>query len=56
VLKKRPIDWDLIARDYDQIFYGRERVLTGADREHAGVSMLALHLDLESRLDLEAAP
>ncbi|MER5326203.1 Tn3 family transposase [Streptosporangium roseum] len=26
----------------DKIFYGREGVLTGADREHAGVSMLAL--------------
>ncbi len=33
----------------DKIFYGREGVLTGADREHAEVSMLALHL-LESSL------
>ena len=28
----------------DKIFYGRDGVLTGADREHAEVSMLALHL------------
>ncbi|WP_269433618.1 hypothetical protein [Nonomuraea sp. SBT364] len=28
----------------DKIFYGREGVLTGADREHAEVSMLTLHL------------
>ncbi|MDX3771931.1 MULTISPECIES: Tn3 family transposase [unclassified Streptomyces] len=28
----------------DKIFYGRESVLAGADREHAEVSMLALHL------------
>lgn len=28
----------------DKIFYGREGVLTGSDREHAEVSMLALHL------------
>ncbi|WP_308418064.1 Tn3 family transposase [Microtetraspora fusca] len=28
----------------DKIFYGKEGVLTGADREHAEVSMLALHL------------
>ena len=27
-----------------KIFYGKEGVLTGADREHAEVSMLALHL------------
>ena len=33
----------------DKIFYGREGVLTGADREHAEVSMLALHL-LQSTL------
>ena len=33
----------------DKIFYGREGVLTGADREHAEVSMLALHL-LQSSL------
>jgi TnpA family transposase len=32
-----------------KIFYGREGVLTGADREHAEVSMLALHL-LQSSL------
>ncbi|GGJ58503.1 transposase [Streptomyces brasiliensis] len=35
----------------DKIFYGRESVLTGADREHAEVSMLALHL-LQSSLVL----
>ena len=28
----------------DKIFYGRDGVLTGADREHAEVSMLSLHL------------
>lgn len=28
----------------DKIFYGKEGVLAGADREHAEVSMLALHL------------
>jgi TnpA family transposase len=28
----------------DKIFYGREGALTGADREHAEVSMLTLHL------------
>lgn len=28
----------------DKLFYGKESVLTGADREHAEVSMLALHL------------
>jgi TnpA family transposase len=28
----------------DKIFYGKDSVLTGADREHAEVSMLALHL------------
>jgi Tn3 transposase DDE domain len=28
----------------DKIYYGREGVLTGDDREHAEVSMLALHL------------
>ncbi|MEU4725665.1 Tn3 family transposase [Nonomuraea dietziae] len=28
----------------DTIFYGKQGVLTGADREHAEVSMLALHL------------
>ncbi|HEY5356903.1 MAG TPA: Tn3 family transposase [Streptosporangiaceae bacterium] len=33
----------------DKIFYGKEGVLTGADREHAEVSMLALHL-LQSSL------
>ena len=33
----------------DKIFYGRDGVLTGADREHAEVSMLALHL-LQSSL------
>ncbi|WP_440072208.1 Tn3 family transposase [Streptosporangium sp. OZ121] len=33
----------------DKIFYGREGVLTGADREHAEVSMLTLHL-LQSAL------
>ncbi|MEU7458264.1 Tn3 family transposase [Streptosporangium roseum] len=33
----------------DKIFYGREGVLTGADREHAEVSMLTLHL-LQSSL------
>jgi TnpA family transposase len=33
----------------DKIFYGREGVLAGADREHAEVSMLALHL-LQSSL------
>ena len=33
----------------DKIFYGREGTLTGADREHAEVSMLALHL-LQSSL------
>jgi TnpA family transposase len=33
----------------DRIFYGRDGVLTGADREHAEVSMLALHL-LQSSL------
>jgi TnpA family transposase len=33
----------------DKIYYGREGVLTGADREHAEVSMLALHL-LQSSL------
>lgn len=33
----------------DKIFYGRDSVLTGADREHAEVSMLALHL-LQSSL------
>ena len=33
----------------DKIYYGREGVLTGDDREHAEVSMLALHL-LQSSL------
>ena len=33
----------------DKICYGREGVITGADREHAEVSMLALHL-LQSSL------
>jgi TnpA family transposase len=33
----------------DKIFYGREGVLTGDDREHAEISMLALHL-LQSSL------
>ncbi|MFJ2406679.1 Tn3 family transposase [Streptomyces xanthochromogenes] len=33
----------------DKIFYGREGAITGADREHAEVSMLALHL-LQSSL------
>ncbi|MET8862927.1 Tn3 family transposase [Nonomuraea sp. NPDC004580] len=33
----------------DKIFYGREGVLTVADREHAEVSMLTLHL-LQSAL------
>jgi TnpA family transposase len=33
----------------DKIFYGKEGVLTGPDREHAEVSMLALHL-LQSSL------
>lgn len=33
------------------IFYGKDGVLTGADREHAEVSMLALHL-LQSSLVL----
>ncbi len=33
----------------DKIYYGREGVITGADREHAEVSMLALHL-LQSSL------
>lgn len=33
----------------DKIFYGREGTLTGSDREHAEVSMLALHL-LQSSL------
>jgi TnpA family transposase len=33
----------------DKLFYGRDGVLTGADREHAEVSMLALHL-LQSSL------
>jgi TnpA family transposase len=28
----------------DKIYYGREGVITGDDREHAEVSMLALHL------------
>ena len=28
----------------DKIFYGKDSTLTGADREHAEVSMLALHL------------
>lgn len=28
----------------DKIDYGRKGVITGADREHAEVSMLALHL------------
>ncbi|MGW7694148.1 Tn3 family transposase [Streptomyces asiaticus] len=32
----------------DKIFYGRESVLTGADREHAEVSKLALHLPRSS--------
>ncbi|MCP2280946.1 transposase [Nocardia amikacinitolerans] len=79
----RPIRWELIAQQYDQIgeyatalrlgtaesdrknseeinswlqvvenwnsantvvFYGKDSPLTGADREHAEVSMLALHL------------
>jgi TnpA family transposase len=31
------------------VFYGKDGVLTGADREHAEVSMLALHL-LQSSL------
>ncbi|MET8808868.1 Tn3 family transposase [Streptomyces sp. NPDC004546] len=35
----------------DKIFCGRESVLTGADREHAEVSMLTLHL-LQSSLVL----
>ncbi len=33
----------------DVVYYGRDGVLTGADREHAEVSMLALHL-LQSSL------
>ena len=33
----------------DKIFYGKDGTLTGADREHAEVSMLALHL-LQSAL------
>jgi TnpA family transposase len=33
----------------DKIYYGREGVITGEDREHAEVSMLALHL-LQSSL------
>ncbi|MGJ6969664.1 Tn3 family transposase [Streptosporangium sp. G11] len=33
----------------DKIFYGREGAITAADREHAEVSMLALHL-LQSSL------
>jgi hypothetical protein len=33
----------------DKIYYGREGVITGDDREHAEVSMLALHL-LQSSL------
>jgi TnpA family transposase len=33
----------------DKIFYSKDGVLTGADREHAEVSMLALHL-LQSSL------
>lgn len=33
----------------DRIFYGRDGGLTGADREHAEASMLALHL-LQSSL------
>jgi hypothetical protein len=33
----------------DKIFYGKDGVLTGADRQHAEVSMLALHL-LQSSL------
>jgi TnpA family transposase len=33
----------------DKIFYGKEGMLTGEDREHAEVSMLALHL-LQSSL------
>jgi TnpA family transposase len=33
----------------DKIFYGKDGVLTGEDREHAEVSMLALHL-LQSSL------
>lgn len=33
----------------DKLYYGREGVLTGDDREHAEVSMLALHL-LQSSL------
>ncbi|WP_123980792.1 Tn3 family transposase [Streptomyces sp. Ag109_O5-1] len=35
----------------NEIFHDRESVLTGADREHAEVSMLALHL-LQSSLVL----
>jgi TnpA family transposase len=35
----------------DTIFYGKDGVLTGTDREHAEVSMLALHL-LQSSLVL----
>ena len=33
----------------DKIYYGREGVITGGDREHAEVSMLTLHL-LQSSL------
>ncbi|WP_170223678.1 hypothetical protein [Nonomuraea turkmeniaca] len=32
----------------NKVFYGREGVLTGADREHAEVSMLAPHLPQSS--------
>jgi TnpA family transposase len=33
-----------LERRHDTIFYGKDGVLTGADREHAEVLMLALHL------------
>lgn len=51
---RREIDSDLQVVENrnsanDKSFYGREGVLTGADREHAEVSMLALHL-LQSSL------
>jgi len=39
----------------DKIYYGREGVITGDDREHAEVSMLALHL-LQSSLVFHQYP
>jgi TnpA family transposase len=51
----------------DKIYYGREGVLTGDDREHAEVSMLSplfwshvnpygrFRLDMDTRLDLTGA-